>query len=150
MEKRLLEFNNIMKESDDIYRCAARSLGLSDSVFWILYTFRMEKEELTLREICNILYQPKQTVHSALKKMEKEGYIQVEGEMDDRRSKGLRLTQKGKRLAEETADKVIALECKAFSGMSMKEQQDFISLFCKYTVLLKKNMQELVAERKGK
>ena len=43
MKKGLLEFNNIVKENDDIYRCAARSLGLSDSVFWILYTFRMEK-----------------------------------------------------------------------------------------------------------
>ena len=68
MEKRLLEFDNIMKENDDIYRCAARLLGLSDSAFWILYAFRVEKEELTLREICNVLYQPKQTVHSALKK----------------------------------------------------------------------------------
>ena len=92
MKKRLLEFNNIVKENDDIYRCAARSLGLSDSVFWILYTFRMEKEELTLREICNVLYQPKQTVHSALKKMEKDGYIRAEEGMDDRRSKGLKLT----------------------------------------------------------
>ena len=132
-----------MKENDDIYRCAARSLGLSDSTFWILYAFRMEKEELTLREICNVLYQPKQTVHSALKKMEKDGYIQTEGEMEDRRSKRLSLTAKGKRLAEETVDRVIALECKALSGMSMEEQRSFMGLFRKYTLLLKENMKEL-------
>ena len=143
MEKRLLEFDNIMKENDDIYRCAARSLGLSDSAFWILYAFRMEKEELTLREICNVLYQPKQTVHSALKKMEKDGYIQTEGEMEDRRSKRLSLTAKGKRLAEETVDRVIDLECKALSGMSMEEQRSFMGLFHKYTLLLKENMKEL-------
>lgn len=147
MEKSLLEFNDIMKESDEIYRCAARSLGLSDSVFWILYAFRLEKEELTLKEICDILYQPKQTVHSALKKMENDGYIKAEGEMDDRRSKRLRLTPKGNRLAESTADKVIALECKAFSGMDAREQGDFIKLFRKYMALLKVSMQELNEEK---
>lgn len=143
MKKELLEYNNIMKESDEIYRFAAKTLGLSDSTFWILYVFRTEKEELTLREICNVLYQPKQTVHSALKKMERDGYIQTEGEVGDRRSKLIKLTSKGERLAEETVDRVIALECKAFSGMSDEEQQVFINLFRKYTGLLKMNMKEL-------
>lgn len=143
MKKELLEYNNIMKESDEIYRFAAKTLGLSDSTFWILYVFRTEKEELTLREICNVLYQSKQTVHSALKKMERDGYIQTEGEVGDRRSKLIKLTSKGERLAEETVDRVIALECKAFSGMSDEEQQVFINLFRKYTGLLKMNMKEL-------
>ncbi len=81
-----------------------------------------------------------------MKKMEKDGYIRAEEGMDDRRSKGLRLTPKGKRLAEETADKVIDLECKAFSGMSGEEQKAFIDLFRKYTALLKESMQELNTE----
>lgn len=145
IKEKLLEFNNILKESDDIYRNTTKTLGLSDSAFWILYTFRTVKEVLTLSEICNTLYVPKQTVHSALKKMKDDGYIRLEEETDDRRTKLITLTAEGKKIAEETADKVVALECRALLGMTEKEREDFVNLFRKYIDLLRINMLELHA-----
>ncbi len=138
----LSELNSIIKESDEIYRNAAKTLGLPDCAFWILYALRDNGEMPTQRELCNTLYQPKQTINSSLKKMESDGYIELLS-VNDHRSKKIRLTEKGISLAEETVDKVILLEQKALSGLSAQEQTAFISLFRKYTQLLNIHMDTL-------
>lgn len=141
-EKRHSEYNNIIKESDDLYRNATRELGLSECAFWILYVLRVEKSELTQSEICSYLYEPKQTVNSALKKLETEGYIELYYG-NDRRSKQIRLTKKGMELSNRTADRVIEAEYRALLGMTDEEQETFINLFRKYTDLLKEQMRDL-------
>ena len=143
--KRLSEYNSIIKETDELYRGVAKALGLPDCAFWILYVLREEGEVLTQSEICYALYQPKQTVNSALKKLEYDGCIELT-EMDDRRSKQIQLTEKGGKLAEKTVDKVIAAEHKALSGLTETEQETFIGLFRKYAGLLRNNMEELRME----
>lgn len=135
----LWEYNTIFKENDEVYRCAAKTLGISDCSLWILYTLRTEQEAITQKEICEAFYYPKQTVNSALKKLENEGYIALT-EMKDRRSKKITLTESGKRFAARTADKLIKAELAAMSELTDEEQKSFIELFRKYTGLLKKNM----------
>lgn len=68
--RRLREYNDSLKAIDDTYRAAARRFGLPECAFWILYTLRVERSPLTQSEICALQYQPKQTVHSALKRLE--------------------------------------------------------------------------------
>lgn len=142
----LSEYNGIFKETDEIYHNIAKTLGLSDCAFWILYSLRTEGDALTQSEICNTFYQPKQTVNSALKKLEQNGYIELL-ERSDRRRKQIRLTQKGITLAEETVDRVIGVEQKTMSGLDEAEQKAFVGLFRKYTDLLKCNMQTILKER---
>ncbi len=137
--KRLYEYNSIIKENDELYRGVARTLGLPDCAFWILYALRESAQVLTQSEICNAMYQPKQTVNSALKKLEADGYI-VLMEMNDRRSKQIDLTKKGELLAQKTVDRVIAVEAQALDGLTVQEQEDFIRLFRKYTDLLKNSI----------
>lgn len=138
-QKMLWEYNTIFKENDEVYRCAAKTLGISDCSLWILYTLRTEQKAITQKEICEAFYYPKQTVNSALKKLENEGYIALT-EMKDRRSKKITLTESGKKLAARTADKLIEAELAAMSELTDEEQKSFIELFRKYTGLLKKNM----------
>lgn len=138
----LAQYNNLFKENDQLYHAAAKAFGLSDCAFWILYSLCESDKPLTQSDICNLIYQPKQTVNSALKKLEKDGLIALE-EMSDRRSKQLRLTQKGAKTAAQTAEQVLAAERSAFLGLSMDEQDEFLLLFRKYTDLLKKSMSAL-------
>ena len=63
----LIAFNRETKKLDDVYRSAAKSCGISECAFWILYTLRVEEKSFTQAEICEFLIEPKQTVHSALK-----------------------------------------------------------------------------------
>ncbi len=119
--KRLSEYNNILKENDNLYRGVAKRLGLPECAFWILYTLRADSAALTQSEIGDLLYQPKQTVNSALKNLEAEGYIE-RLRTDDRRSKPIRLTERGAELAERTVDKVIAAERKSLLDLTEAEQ----------------------------
>ncbi len=133
------EFNIIMKANEDIYRNLAKIVGLSDSAFWILYALRDSDSVITQSEVCNILYQPKQTVNTSLKKMESDGYIELVS-INDRRSKQVFLTEKGIELAQKTVDRVISMERDALSGLVDTEQETFVRLFKKYTNLLQENI----------
>lgn len=143
-EKWMAEYNNILKENDNLYRGVAKNLGLPECAFWILYALRADSGVLTQSGICDFLYQPKQTVNSALKNLESEGYIRLL-HADDRRIKPIRLTQKGLELAEKTVDKVIAAERMALLDLSEAGQKAFIGLFRQYTDALEKQMRDLKA-----
>ena len=97
-KRMLLEYNKETKRLDDLYRCAAKQCGISECAFWILYTLRAEERQFTQAEICEFLIEPKQTVHSALKKLEAEGYL-ARTSGADLRSKRVALTEKGEQFA---------------------------------------------------
>ena len=139
INKNLLEYNSIIKENEEIYHKIAKKFGLSDCAFWILYTICEEKGTLTQTGICDALYQPKQTVNSALKKLENDGYIELET-IAGSRSKQINLTEKGSKFVDNTVGKVIANEQKALLSLTSEEQKVFIGLFHKYTNLLKNNI----------
>ncbi len=141
VRKRLSEFNGIVKENDEIYRNAAKAVGLPDCALWILYYLRGCGTEMNQSNICASIYMPKQTVNSSLKKLEKDGYVELLVG-NDRRSRLVRMTQKGQELAARTVDRVIAGELTALKGLTEQEQEDFITLFHKYTELLKKAIPE--------
>lgn len=141
----LIQYNALYKENDEIYRIAAKTLGLSECAFWILYVLR-EEDGLIQSELCHALCLPKQTIHSALKKLESDGFIEFSNGKD-RRAKYLSLTQKGTMLAKETVDRVMQTEINAFAGFTDQEQQEFICLFQKYTGLLKEGMMNLNREK---
>lgn len=117
---------------DEIYRAVAKSFGLSDCAFWILYYIRQSKEKVTQKEICSFIYQPKQTVHSALKKMVDDGLIEV-GDYNGKRHKYVTLTEKGEAFSQKTVDLILAEEIAAFEDMDASERDLVMKLLEKYS-----------------
>ena len=142
LSKKMLELNEIMKETDDLYRNLAKKFRMSDCMIWILYILREDDRSVTQSDICNMMYMPKQTVNSSLKKMEAEGYIELLN-INDKRSKQVCLTEKGVDLANNTVDIIISKENNALSKMDKEEQALFINLFKKYKDLLKESFMEI-------
>ena len=140
--QRMLELNEVMKENNDLYSNLAKKFKMSDCMLWILYILREENKVLTQSDICNMMYMPKQTVNSSLKKMESEGYIELLN-INDKRSKQVCLTEKGVDLANNTVDIIISKENNALSKMDKEEQALFINLFKKYKDLLKESFMEI-------
>ncbi len=141
--KRLLsEYNGLLKENDDLYRNAIRQIGLSECSFWILYLLRDHDRALTQSDIGATMHLPKQTINSALKKLEGDGYIRLLAG-NDKRSKLVCLTPKGSLLAEKTVDCVIGAELKALDELTEEEQNAFIGLFRKFNALLKNELQKM-------
>lgn len=143
----LAKFNTIWKENNDIYRQLAKGFHMSDAAFWILYSLREQNMPLTQSELCSMLYEPKQTIHSSLKKLEEGGYIKrMSGK--DHRSKKIALTEKGESLARYTTDLVMVEEQNALMELSEQEQVQFIELFRKYTNLLGQKTRALPKQKK--
>ena len=142
LSKKMLELNEIMKETDDLYRNLAKKFKMSDCMIWILYILREDDRSVTQSDICNMMCIPKQTVNSSLKKMEAEGYIELLN-INDKRSKQVSLTEKGLDLANNTVDIIISKENNALSKMDEKEQELLINLLRKFNDLLKDSFLEI-------
>ena len=92
----------------------------------------MEPGNITQSDVCTVLYQPKQTVNSALKKLESEGYITLTPA--GAHAKNISLTKSGTKLCEQTVDKA---ECAALGNMTDEETENMTALMKLYSVLLK-------------
>ena len=149
MEQRgaLAAYNELYKEQDDLYRAAARGFGLSDCAFWVLYALREAERPMTQSGVCAAVYQPKQTVHSAMKKLIGEGFLRLT-EGRDRRSKYLVLTERGEALARRTVDPVMAAETAAMNTMTEAEQAQCLSLCRRYHTALRQYLPRAVGQSK--
>lgn len=68
----LRDVNNIYKKNCAVYYKLASHYGLTETMFDILYFVRENEDCTTQAQICNNLYLRKQTVNTALKKLEKK------------------------------------------------------------------------------
>ena len=130
----LMAYNVEMKKLDDLYRGAAKHCGMAECAFWILYTLRVEEKPFTQAEICEFLIEPKQTVNSALKKLEAEGYLTLSAGADQR-SKRVCLTEKGERFVKAHVDRVPEAEAAALGAMTAAERDALIRLTGRYRAL---------------
>ena len=103
------------------------------------YFIRQSEEKVTQKDICSFIYQPKQTVHSALKKMVKDGWIEV-GDYNGKRHKYVTLTKKGEEFSRKTVDLVLAEEIAAFEDMDASERELAMKLLAKYSDSLSQRM----------
>ena len=71
----LKRINHLISELEQIYHQYALKYKISDSVFIMLYTRSVEGGECALSDIVLLSGLPKQTVNSAIRKMEEEEII---------------------------------------------------------------------------
>ncbi|HWQ74600.1 MAG TPA: MarR family transcriptional regulator [Syntrophomonas sp.] len=136
IRQQLRDFNTIIKETDAIYGELAKQSGLSDCAFWLMYSLCEADGECTQKDLCDQWIISKQTVNSALKGLEKNGYITLTSSETDKRSKYIVLTDKGVRFAHEHIDIVFKLEELAFEKLSVTERAAMLEANRKYQELL--------------
>lgn len=141
----LSEYNCLFKMNDKMYRDAVKSFGISESAFWILYAIRNASEGITRREIIQHNFLPPQTINSALKKMEADGYVELRTGAD-RRTKQVFLTEKGEALSAKTVDCLIAVEVEASEKLTQEEKSEFLRIFSKYISAVQAMLNEVVSE----
>jgi len=124
----LREFNRIFKEMDEIYRQVSRASGLAECAFWILYFLEESGAPLTQQQLCHSMLQPKQSVNTALKKMEADGWLTITQAQHDRRSRVIALTEAGRRIAGRTAAQVLRAERAAFGRFAPAELEHYLQL----------------------
>lgn len=124
----ILAYNQLLKECDNIYHDAAVRAGLSDCAFWILYSLHDSDHTITQSEIGDNASMPRQTVNSALKKLEKDGYLILE-KIDGKMGKSIHLTDRGKEFVDAHIAPVAAAEERACGLFPDAEKEAFLTTF---------------------
>lgn len=136
----LREFNHINKEYNDIYREAVAHMGISESAFDILYSVCELGDGCLQRDICKVCYIPKQTVNSAIRKLEKEGYLVLT--RGHGRQMHIIMTEMGKEKQRQWIYPLIQAENAAFSVLTEEENFRLLALHRKYVTALRRHMSE--------
>lgn len=125
-------FYQLFCETDVVYREAAANLGLTHSVFEILYAVWNYKEGVRcpLREVCRRSGLGKQTVNSALRRMEAEGLAYVE--RAGGKHKDVCLTAEGAVAAGRTVARIMEAENAVFAAWTTQEVESYLLLTEKY------------------
>ena len=135
------KMNLLYSEIDSIYHTAALRLKLTDSALAVLYVLRTEENQCSISDICKVTGIGKQTINSALRKMEREGIILLKA-MDGRK-KTVTLTEKGAALSMTTADRLIDAENQAIADWSSDEISEYLRLMRKFRDCLKKEIDNI-------
>lgn len=138
--------NQLYAEIDQAYHEAARRLGLSDSVLAILYAVCDLGEPCDLREVIRLAGSSKQTINSALRKLEQEGILHLE--KDGGRKKKVCLTEQGRCLIKEAILPLIELENEIYEGWTKQERELYLRLTQEYLESFREKTKTL-ERRKG-
>ena len=132
------QINYYVAETDALYHQAAFKIGVADSVMRILYTLYDHGETCLLSDIYKQSGISKQTVNSAIRKLEKDNILYLEAYKA--RSKRVLLTAKGKDYLSLTAKRLYDAEIAAFEDWTEEEIDIHIRLMAKYTTSLQKQI----------
>lgn len=134
-------YNRLISEIDEVYHEVAIRQGFSDSVMAILYTLSDHDGQCRLPELIKLSGVNKQTINSALRKLEKDEIIYLEPAGG--KSKRVCLTEKGFSTVHKTVDCVLEVEKKIYSSWSRKEWELYVQLTERYLYQLREEMKEI-------
>lgn len=139
IHEQMKHFNLLTSEIDATYHDAALRLGMSDSVMLVLYTLCSCGGECMLGDITPGA--SKQTINSALRRLESEGIVYLE--TFEGRKKKVYLTEKGRQLARDTVLRVIEAENEIFASWTDEEKNIYIDLTQRYLTAFKEKVKEM-------
>ena len=134
-------FNHLLNEIDSAYHEMSMKLGMSDSAMIILYTICESGDSCPLLEICRKSGIRKQTINSAIRKLEAEGIVYLE--MADAKKKIVCLTKQGRQPAERTAMRMIEAENEIFASWPKEDVDKYLELTKRFMEALKEKTKEL-------
>lgn len=135
------QYTYLAGEINALYHEAAVKTGISDSVQNILYVL-CEKEGRCLQsEVSKLTGISRQTINSAIRKLEKDGIVYLE--QGKGRNTILCLTEKGEKFAAEKIFPLFEIENKIWKEWTPEEQQQYLALTQKYRDGLKKYLETM-------
>lgn len=138
----LKRYNIGFYQTENIYRLINKKLNIPYSYYQILYLLRSETCLPYGQKIVEVSGEPKQTINSALKKLEKDGIITLTKE-ENSKSKKILLTDKGKKYCEETIDKIIEAEINALNALQREKLDIFLDINDSFKHEIKKEFDKI-------
>lgn len=124
----------------DLYRIWAKKHQLNYNTLVILYTLD-DYKTCTQKQICDWWALPKQTVHGILLDFEKQGYITITTNTENKRERLVAFTEKGERFAASILSRLYKMEENAMEKLGDEQRKHLMSSNTAYYELLKKEME---------
>ena len=141
ISKEMKRVNHLIGEIDRVYHEIALKLELSDSVMMILYTICDSGVRCPLQDICKRSGLSKQTINSALRKMEAEGLIFLTSSSG--KNKDVCLTEEGICLMNRTAGRVLQMENDIMAAWPKEDVEKYLELTKRFLLDLQQKAKEL-------
>lgn len=139
--EQLKRFNYLSGEIEAVYHEAALKFGLSDSAMLVLYAICNNGESCLLSDIIHLSGTSKQTINSALRKLEAEGIVYLEAV--NGKQKRVCLTKKGWELADHTVIRLLDIENSIYDSWPPEEMELYLTLTQRYLTALKEKIKEV-------
>ncbi len=141
LQQKIYRINFLANTIDALYHQAAKCLGVADSVLYILYMVHSNSASCPLSDLYKISAISKQTINSAIRKLEAEGNIYLK--KHDGKSKIVCLTERGRDYVKKTAEILLAAEGSAFADWSAEELDIYLHLIEKHVASLRQQFGRL-------
>ena len=126
---------------DGAYDRFAKGNGVKPNTMWLLYALNDGKVH-TQRQICDEWYFPRSTINTLIKECEEAGYLTLHRVAGERREMEIRLTEQGKKFAENILAPVYRAEDELFTTYFAERSCEFL----KELELFGKTMESKFAE----
>ncbi len=135
------QLNYLSSELNGLYHQASVKIGLSDSASQILYHLYADHGRCRLQDITTETGLSKQTIHSAICKLQEQGLLTLEQESG--RRKLVRLTPQGQDYTAGTVARIFEAEKAAYQDWTEAEIREHLRLLQKYNDHFKKQLETL-------
>lgn len=136
------KYTYLAGEINALYHEAAVKMGVSDSVQNILYVICEKGDRCLQSDISKLTGISRQTINSAIRKLEKDGIVYLE--QGKGRNTIVCLTEKGKKFASEKIYPLYEIENKIWNEWTAEEQEQYLLLTQKYRDALKKYLNAIL------
>ena len=137
----LVDFDRLLNGLDHIYSEFSRACGLSDCAYWMLVDTSTAGGSIAVSRLTSEWFYSKQTINSALRKLETDGHILLR--MADGKRKIVCLTESGKIYAARTAGRLLAAENEIYGAWPKEDLEAYLRLAEKYLTELREKSKEL-------
>lgn len=138
ISNKLRRYNHLYREITAVYHEIAAKLGMTDSAATILYDICSFGDSLPLGEICRCSGLSKQTVNSAIRKLEQENLVFLQA--IDGKSKKVCLTEQGKRYTEKTILQMMRIEDSIYSAWPQEDLEKYLEMTERFLCDLKEQV----------
>lgn len=133
----------LYNEIDRLYNGFARSCGLSECAYWVMYEIEVSSGSASLRGMAEAFSLSKQTLSSAVKSLEAKGLIELSFEEGGRKNKVASFTEAGRAFSRERIVPAIEAESRAFGSLEPEERERLVALVSRYARAIRRELDAL-------
>lgn len=136
------QLNAMLSAIDGVYQELLKAKGVSDSEYIVMFAIKELGEGCSQKDIADNSNVSKKTINSTIKKLQKEGYIELK--LGKYPNMHIYLTELGEEYMENNIMPILEVENKIVDGMSEDEFEFLTACFERYIGKFKKHVVEFI------